>query len=198
RNHFAKSSTNEVNNPHEHPSQHDERWYAHQDDGAHLLPDRRCDERLGEPVAQFSKPLHHFEILAHPLGGKPLNWCVMSTVSTVLVKAPAGIYQGLSHDGVNFFHSIDSLDLPTRFAPAQPAELAPEQLVGASVERPPAVALSISTPDDARPGSDHPLVVDIHGGRFESGTDDLPRAEGTAKARHGVVQVQVGYRVGFE
>ncbi|WLP87162.1 carboxylesterase family protein [Corynebacterium stationis] len=122
----------------------------------------------------------------------------MSTVSTVIVKAPAGIYQGLSHDGVNFFHSIDFLDLPTRFAPAQPAEFAPEQLFDATVERPHEIALSISTPDDASPGSDHPVVVYIHGGRFESGTHEDPRAEGTANARHGVVQVQLGYRVGFE
>src|SRR5690625_7117301 len=29
-------------------------------------------------------------------------------------------------------------------------------------------------------------------------SSDLPRAEGTANARHGVVQVQLGYRVGLE
>src|SRR5699024_8426539 len=122
----------------------------------------------------------------------------MSTVSTVLVHAPSGIYQGLRHDGVNFFHSIDFLDLPTRFAPAAPAASKPEQLFDATVERPEEIALSISAPADAQPGSDHPVVVYIHGGRFESGTHEDPRAEGTANARHGVVQVQLGYREGFE
>src|SRR5699024_4757821 len=105
---------------------------------------------------------------------------------------------GLRHVGVNLFHSIDFLDLPTRFAPAAPAASKPEQLFDATVERPEEIALSISAPADAQPGSDHPVVVYIHGGRFESGPHEDPSDEGTANARHGVVQVQLGYRVGFE
>lgn len=119
-------------------------------------------------------------------------------MSTVLVHAPAGIYQGLSRDGVNYFHSIDFLDLESRFAPAHPAVFEPERQFDVTVMRPDEVALSITTPEESRPGSDHPVVVYIHGGRFESGTHEDPRAEGTANALQGVVQVQLGYRVGFE
>lgn len=119
-------------------------------------------------------------------------------MSTVLAHAPAGIFKGLSRDGVNYFHSLDFVDLPSRFAPAQPVQFTPERVIDATIKRPEAIALSITTPDDARPGADYPVLVYIHGGRFESGTHEDPRAEGTANAHQGVVQVQLGYRVGFE
>ena len=119
-------------------------------------------------------------------------------MSTVLAHAPAGIFKGLSRDGVNYFHSLDFLDLESRYAPSTPAAYEPERVFDATIKRPESIAMSITAPADARPGSDHPVLVYIHGGRFESGTHEDPRAEGTANALHGVVQVQLGYRVGFE
>ena len=54
------------------------------------------------------------------------------------------------------------------------------------------------SPQAARPGTDYPVMVWIHGGRFEVGdhTDPTPNPEGLAQ--RGVVVVRVGYRLKFE
>lgn len=119
-------------------------------------------------------------------------------MSHVLVHAPAGIYQGYHKDGVSYFHSVEFLDLESRFAPSVPRKFEPTQTFDATTKRPEEIALSITAPEDAKNGSDYPVLVYIHGGRFESGTHEDPRADGTANALQGVVQVQLGYRVGLE
>lgn len=47
-------------------------------------------------------------------------------------------------------------------------------------------------------GAGHPVLVWIHGGGWESGSSSQPWFDGTSFARHGVVVVSVGYRLGVE
>ncbi|MGX1856189.1 carboxylesterase/lipase family protein [Dietzia sp. NPDC055340] len=47
-------------------------------------------------------------------------------------------------------------------------------------------------------GAGHPVMVWIHGGGWESGSSNQPWFDGAAFARHGVVVVSVGYRLGVE
>lgn len=47
-------------------------------------------------------------------------------------------------------------------------------------------------------GSDHPVLVWIHGGGWESGSSHQPWFDGSSFARRGIVVVSVGYRLGVE
>ena len=69
--------------------------------------------------------------------------------------------------------------------------------IDASVADPQRLALTISAPYPVRPGADLPIIVYIHGGRYETGTHTDPRAEGSMSARAGAVHFQLGYRVGL-
>lgn len=115
----------------------------------------------------------------------------MST--TVRVSCPAGTIVGVSDGDVTRFHSIPYSDIPGDFANA--TRLAPQELIDATTYRPETIALSVVTPSTARPLADLPVVVYIHGGRFEYGTHGDRRADGTPNAHSGVVTVHIGYRV---
>ncbi|OFQ45637.1 carboxylesterase family protein [Corynebacterium sp. HMSC076D02] len=114
------------------------------------------------------------------------------TNTPVHVTCPAGTITGYTTDTVNYFHSVDYSEIPSDFADARPLQTPRNQ--DARVPRPEAVALTITAPAET---TDAPVLVYIHGGRYEHGTHEDPRAEGTANAQAGIVQVQVGYRVGL-
>lgn len=111
----------------------------------------------------------------------------------VHVSCPAGTITGYTEGDVNYFHSVDYSLIPGDFENAVKLNAARDQ--DARTPRPDAVALTITAPKQA---TDAPVLVYIHGGRYENGTHEDPRAEGTANARAGIIQVQVGYRVGLQ
>lgn len=115
--------------------------------------------------------------------------------SPVEVDCPAGTVLGTldSTAGVRRFHSVPFSRIAAPFNDALPA--AGGMLIDATSPRPSATALSLTTPADARPGSDLPVMVFIHGGRFEEGSHADPRTNAAAFAAHGVIQVQLGYRL---
>lgn len=118
-----------------------------------------------------------------------------ATVRTV--ACPAGQITGSTQGDVATFHSIDFLYFDSEFADAVRLPADTNRRVEARRPRPDAIALTITAPADARSGADLPVLVYIHGGRFESGTHEDPRADGRACARAGIVHVQLGYRVGL-
>ncbi len=113
----------------------------------------------------------------------------------VTVTCPAGPVTGLDDGSVRRFHSIPYSEIPGDFEDAVPAR--PAAAIDATVPRPKDIALSVTTPAGARADDDLPVIVYIHGGRFEYGTHEDPRADGRANAGRGVVTVQLGYRVGL-
>lgn len=112
------------------------------------------------------------------------------------VTCPAGRITGTDDGQVRRFNSIPYSTIPGNFYDAGPRPETTE-LIDATVARPAAIALSITTPTAARPLSDLPVIVYIHGGRYEHGSHVDPRADGTANALHNVITVQIGYRVGL-
>lgn len=116
----------------------------------------------------------------------------MTDHAHVTVTSPAGVITGLSDGEINRFHSIPYSHIPGPFEDAQ--RLTQKQRIDATVYRPDTIALSIVTPSGARELSDLPVVVYIHGGRFEHGTHGDRRADGSANARDGMITVHVGYR----
>lgn len=117
-------------------------------------------------------------------------------MSDVYVVSHFGTIIGSTRGGVNYFHSIPYSHIPAPFDNAQPLRDSQTETIDARTPRPDAVALSITAPADT-PVSGAPVIVYIHGGRYESGTHEDPRAEGSVNARAGFVQVQLGYRVGL-
>ncbi|SDR80331.1 carboxylesterase family protein [Corynebacterium timonense] len=118
-----------------------------------------------------------------------------SSTRTVDVDCPAGTVRGVVHEdeGVRRFHSIAYSRIPAPFNDALAAE--PSSLIDATTPRPDDTALSLTTPATARPGADLPVMVFIHGGRFEEGTHADPRTGAVGLCRRGVIQVQLGYRL---
>ena len=115
----------------------------------------------------------------------------------VEISCPVGTVVGYESDGVRHFHSIPYSHIAGPFAKATkltPEAVAADAVFDAREPRPEAIALTITTPADA-PVAGAPVIVYVHGGRYEHGTHEDPRAEGTATARAGVVHVQVDYRV---
>lgn len=118
----------------------------------------------------------------------------MSTEAHVTVTCPAGTVTGIDDGAVHRFHSIRYSHIPGDYldaARARPAD------IDATVPRPGDIALTVTRPHRARADADLPVIVYIHGGRFEYGTHEDPRAEGSANAERGVITVQLGYRVGL-
>lgn len=118
----------------------------------------------------------------------------MTAPAHVTVTCPAGPVTGLDDGTVRRFHSIPYSKIPGDFLDAVRAAPA---TIDATIPRPRDIALSVTTPADARPDDDLPVIVYIHGGRFEYGTHEDPRADGRANALQGVITVQLGYRVGL-
>lgn len=112
------------------------------------------------------------------------------------VTCPAGTIVGNTYKRVRVFESIPYSRIAAPFSDPLPQDKG--LLIDATVAQPQSTALSITTPANARPGTDCPVMVWIHGGRFEAGdhTESYPNGEAFANA--GIVQVRVGYRLAFE
>lgn len=109
--------------------------------------------------------------------------------STVEVTCPAGTVIGKEAGGISYFHSIEYAHFP---APFDDAEMAPKGLlVDATSPNRSIVALSIIAPHK---GKDCPVVVHVHGGRFEHGDHEDEASPGEELARNGVILVRIGYR----
>lgn len=107
----------------------------------------------------------------------------------VEVTCPAGTVIGKADSGISYFHSIEFAHFP---APFNDAEMAPKGLlIDATVPRPEITALSIIAPHKAK---DLPVVVHIHGGRFETGNHEDEASPGEELARRGIILVRIGYR----
>lgn len=90
--------------------------------------------------------------------------------------------------GTDSFYSIHFLRYADPFSPAE--YLTPTGSIDATTPRPDEVALSIH--GHAQRGTDLPVLVFVHGGRFESGS----HAESVLRVP-GAIVVQVGYRTGL-
>lgn len=114
--------------------------------------------------------------------------------ATTIVTCPAGTITGITPgDGTRRFHSIPYSELESPYADPRPRRGGEE--IDATVARPEAIALSVTCPDTAT--RDKPVVVYIHGGRFEEGTHEDPRVDGALYSSD-VIVVQIGYRVMLE
>jgi len=111
------------------------------------------------------------------------------------VTCPAGTIIGVQDAGVRRFHSVPCSRIAAPFDDPLPAEQG--LLVDATAARPGTPSISITAPKGATTLSDLPVVVWIHGGRFETGdhTDTLSNPDFFAHA--GVIHVRVGYRLKF-
>lgn len=109
------------------------------------------------------------------------------------VTCPAGTIIGVEDGGARHFHSIGYSRISAPFNDAVPAERG--MLIDATVPRPDTVALSITTPTGATDADDLPVMVWIHGGRFEEGSHAEDNTGAGAFAAQGVIQVRIGYRL---
>ncbi|MDK8794142.1 carboxylesterase family protein [Corynebacterium sp. MSK041] len=113
--------------------------------------------------------------------------------SPVEVTCPAGTVVGVARGSTAYFHSIGYSHIPAPFDDAVPAEKG--LLIDATRERPDAIALSIVAPAGATDADDLPVLVHIHGGRFEMGDHTDEASPGEALATNGVILVRIGYRM---
>ncbi|MHA2789507.1 carboxylesterase family protein [Corynebacterium sp. S7] len=111
------------------------------------------------------------------------------------VTCPAGTIVGASDGVVDSYFSIPYGQFRTPFSDATAAPRG--LMIDATVSKPEEVALTVTTPAGASDADDLPVVVYIHGGRFEGGSHTDPRGSGYATATQSVIHVQVGYRVGL-
>ena len=110
----------------------------------------------------------------------------------ITVDCPAGAVTGLDDGETHRFHSIEYSLIGGPFDDAAPRPGG--QVIDATAPRPEAIALSVTTPSGAQPLADLPVIVYIHGGRYEKGSHTDPRADGGPNAAHGIITVQIGYR----
>ena len=109
------------------------------------------------------------------------------------VTCPAGTIIGVNEGDCHHFHSIDYSRINAPFNDALPAERG--AFIDATTPRPDAVALSITTPAHTTDADDLPVMVWIHGGRFEEGSHAENNTGAEAFAAQGVIQVRIGYRL---
>ncbi|MCQ4614496.1 alpha/beta fold hydrolase [Corynebacterium pseudogenitalium] len=113
----------------------------------------------------------------------------------VTITCPAGAITGTATATMREFHSIPYSRIDVPFDPPRPA---PEgHLIDATTPHPDTIGLSITTPATARALDDYPVMVYLHGGRFEEGNHCETTSQPEAFAKQGVVQVRVGYRRKF-
>ena len=114
----------------------------------------------------------------------------------VSVSCPAGEVTGISYgDGTDRFHSIAYSAVDDGFSDAR--KRPGGEAVDARVPDPESVALSVLRPAGTAPGADLPVIFDIHGGSFETGSHEDPRSPGAGCVDSGAVVVRVGYRTGI-
>ncbi|QGU07937.1 Carboxylesterase [Corynebacterium occultum] len=111
----------------------------------------------------------------------------------VKLNCEAGSILGVAEQEVTHFRSIRHL----QYRIFGDSELSPAARIDALDADPGAVALSVTVPTGTPPGADLPVLVYIHGGRYETGSHEDPRTQGDAFARAGVVTVTLGYRLGL-
>lgn len=122
----------------------------------------------------------------------------MAPARTVTVDSPVGRITGTATDGVATFYSIPFAEFPDPFGPATALpKTTHEREIDATSPRPDDVALTITAPEGTRFGADLPVVVYIHGGRFEHGSHIDEMVTGEHAARAGFIQVNLGYRLGL-
>lgn len=122
-----------------------------------------------------------------------------STIETCLAHAPAGRVTGRRYDdGTERFHSIAYSLIDEDFSDARPNPDDADRNVDATVPQPANIALTVTRPTGTTPGADLPVIAYIHGGRFEHGTHEDPRADGAASAESGVMIVQIDYRISVQ
>lgn len=109
----------------------------------------------------------------------------------VQVNCAAGQITGTLAVDSTHFHSIPYAEFDT-FGPSR---LAAPRRIDASHPRDTQVALSITVPTGTRAGEDLPVLVYIHGGRYEHGSHAESPARGVRFTRAGVITVTVGYRL---
>lgn len=114
----------------------------------------------------------------------------------VEVTCSAGTIVGQADGEVARFHSIEYSRIPAPFDNAEPAPRG--LLIDATTPRPDKVALSIVAPRGATDADDLPVIVYVHGGRFEMGNHTDPYTPGDSLARGGIILVKVGYRLMLE
>lgn len=111
----------------------------------------------------------------------------------VQVNCAAGTILGVAEQGISHFHSIRHL----YYEIFGDSRLTSPAHIDARYPDPGAVALSITVPTGTPPGADLPVLVYLHGGRYEGGSHHEPRSRGDAFARSGVITVTLGYRLGM-
>lgn len=114
----------------------------------------------------------------------------------VEVTCPAGTVVGRVDGDIARFHSIEYSRIPAPFDDAVPAPRG--MLIDATTPQPSTTALSIVAPLGSTDADDLPVVVHIHGGRFEMGNHEDEASPGDALARAGVILVRIGYRLKLE
>lgn len=114
----------------------------------------------------------------------------------VEVTCPAGTIIGRVDGRIAHFHSIEYSHIPAPFDDAEPAPTG--KLIDASTPHPERTALTITAPLGATDTDDLPVVVHIHGGRFEMGNHEDAATPGDALASNGVILVRIGYRLKLE
>lgn len=138
----------------------------------------------------------------------------------VVVSTTLGSYRGSGTGGVSSFKGIPYAEAPfgaLRFEPPRPvaphAGVLAALSLGATAPKPPypkpideilaepvvegdnPLNLNVWTP---APGGSAPVLVWIHGGAFQHGSNAVPTYDGTAFARDGVVCVSINYRLGVD
>lgn len=110
------------------------------------------------------------------------------------MRCLAGLFTGRNLGDIDTFYSIPYSRISDEFADA---ELLDAGEVDATQPATRDVALTVTRPAGLAAGSDAPVVVFIHGGRYKEGHHDDPELRGDSFARSGCVYVSVGYRLGF-
>ncbi|WP_018296066.1 carboxylesterase family protein [Corynebacterium lubricantis] len=111
------------------------------------------------------------------------------------VTCPAGTIVGVSDGVVDAYYSIPYAELRTPFSNATATHRG--MMIDATGPRTDPMALTVMAPAGASDADDFPVLVYIHGGRFEEGSHNDERANGYATATQSVVHVQIDYRVGL-
>ncbi|GAA1876525.1 carboxylesterase/lipase family protein [Lapillicoccus jejuensis] len=143
-----------------------------------------------------------------------------STTTSSEARTAHGPVRGTHADGVHRFLGVPYAAPPfgpRRFAPPQPpqpwSEPRDATTYGATAPKPPYRAtVAELLPEPTVPGEDclhvnvwspdldgsAPVLVWVHGGSFQNGSNAVPVYDGTAFARDGVVCVTVNYRLGVD
>lgn len=111
----------------------------------------------------------------------------------VKLNCEAGTILGMATGETTHFRSIRHLSHPL----FGDSELNPPAHIDAREADPGAVALSVTVPTGTPAGADLPVLVYLHGGRYETGSHEEAHTQGAAFARAGIITVTLGYRLGL-